>query len=230
MAPLFASQPFKTIYTIFFLLKAPPHALVLFLYFLAKPSHPECNFNISISSRNAGHLLENAAPDNDIVGDAKTSLVSALLNMFFPYSTTTRSRYIIYDNPGKAKERLVTINPPPMSHLSGAIAPTATVKPAPVRGVWLLSAPLVGDIPKERVILYFPGGAFVLAVGHENSGRPTFEILTKHLHADRFLWAQYRLAASAETRFPAAIQDAVIYYHYVVSLGVDPNNIIISGD
>lgn len=101
-----------------------------------------------------------------------------------------------------------------------------------MRGVWLPS-PLTSDAPdphKEKVILHFPGGAFVITFGHETSGRPAWEILNKHLKASKLLWAQYRLAASEETRSPAAVQDALTYYRYVVSLGVDPKNIILSGD
>lgn len=177
-------------------------------------------------------LSDNLNLTRRVAGNAKTSLVSAMLNMFFQYSTATQSRYILYDDPEKAKERLVKIDPPATSFFTGAIAPTATVKPAPMKGVWLPS-PLAADSPdvrKEKVILHFPGGAFVIAFGHESGGRPASEILTKHLKASKFFWAQYRLAADEETRFPAAIQDAVTYYQYVLSLGVDPKNIIISGD
>lgn len=99
-----------------------------------------------------------------------------------------------------------------------------------MRGVWLPSVLLAEDLQPGKAILHFPGGAFVIAFSYESSGQPASEILTKHLHADRFLWAQYWLAADAETRFPATIQDAVTYHQHVVSLGVDLKNIIISGD
>lgn len=152
--------------------------------------------------------------------------------MFLQYSTATHSRHILYDDPEKAKERLVRIQPAPASLLAGPIAPTPTVTPASVKGVWLPS-PLAADspdLPKEKVALHFPGGAFVVAFGHESAGRPASAMLAKHLKTTKFLWAQYRLAADEETRFPAAVQDAITYYHHVVSLGIDPKNIILSGD
>lgn len=68
------------------------------------------------------------------------------------------------------------------------------------------------------------------AVGYKLVGRPAAKLMTEHLHASNFFWAQYRLATDETTRFPAAIQDAVTYYQYIVSLGVDPKNIIVSGD
>lgn len=52
----------------------------------------------------------------------------------------------------------------------------------------------------------------------------------KHLKASRLLWAQYRLAADEDMSFPAAVQDALTYYNCVVSLGINPKNIILSGD
>lgn len=44
MAPLWTSQPLKALYTVLFLLKTPPHVVALWLRFLVKPSHPECEY------------------------------------------------------------------------------------------------------------------------------------------------------------------------------------------
>jgi acetyl esterase/lipase len=44
------------------------------------------------------------------------------------------------------------------------------------------------------------------------------------------LWSQYRLSRSEDARFPAALQDAITLYHYVLDLGVPAENIIISGE
>lgn len=63
------------------------------------------------------------------------SVAKAVLKMFFHYSTDTQSRHLLDDDPEKAKERLVKIDPPAAALFSGALAPTAAVKPAPVRGV-----------------------------------------------------------------------------------------------
>ncbi|KAI3400345.1 hypothetical protein diail_3362 [Diaporthe ilicicola] len=160
------------------------------------------------------------------------SVACALIRMHFNYAAATHSRHVLDGDPKTAKERLVKIEPPDAALLSGALAPTDTVKPATMKGVWF-PTPLKPDatgLQNERVVLHFPGGAFVISFDHEASGRPVFDVLAKHLKADRLLWAQYRLSADEETRFPAAIQDAVTYYHYVVSSGVDPKNIVLSGD
>ncbi|KAF3762106.1 alpha/beta-hydrolase [Cryphonectria parasitica EP155] len=127
---------------------------------------------------------------------------------------------------------MVEIKPPAMELFYNALAPTTLVKPAPVKGVWLPSSPpnITSELEKAKVILHFPGGAFVIAFGHETSGRPATEILTKYLQANRVLWAQYRLASNNQTCFPAALQDALTYYHHLLSLGINSKNIVLSGD
>lgn len=42
MAQIWALQPLKAIYTIFILLTTPPYAMLLYLRYLVKPSHPDC--------------------------------------------------------------------------------------------------------------------------------------------------------------------------------------------
>lgn len=54
--------------------------------------------------------------------------------------------------------------------------------------------------------------------------------MTQYLKATRTFLAQYRISTDNETRFPAAIQDLVTFYRYTLSLGLDPKNIILSGD
>lgn len=64
MAPVWSSQPLKAIYTIFFLLKTPPYAAALFLYYLAKPAYPECKQSIF----GGGGYLHQVAPPNSPQG------------------------------------------------------------------------------------------------------------------------------------------------------------------
>lgn len=124
------------------------------------------------------------------------------------------------------------IDPPPQEFFTGTLAGTGSVKPAPVKGVWLPRVPSkhAAELKKEKVVLHFPGGAFVVTFGHEFSGRPVTEIFTQHLKASKVFWAQYRLAENEESRFPGAVQDALTFYRHVVSLGIEPENIILSGD
>lgn len=41
---------------------------------------------------------------------------------------------------------------------------------------------------------------------------------------------QYRLASDSSTRFPAAMQDGLTAYMYLLGQGVSPRDIVLSGD
>ncbi|KAI1768757.1 alpha/beta-hydrolase [Hypoxylon sp. FL1150] len=106
-----------------------------------------------------------------------------------------------------------------------------SVKPAPVGGLWFPGPPTQQtDLKHEKVVLHFPGGAFVLAWGTASTGKDVASVMAQHFKATRTFYAQYRPSIDESTRFPAALQDLVTFYHYVLSLGIDPQNIILSGD
>lgn len=69
MAPLLTAQPFKAIYSTLIVLTVPARATYFYLKYLVKPLHPEWN--------------------------ARMSLLSALLHLFFHYCTVTRSRHVL---------------------------------------------------------------------------------------------------------------------------------------
>jgi monoterpene epsilon-lactone hydrolase len=79
--------------------------------------------------------------------------------------------------------------------------------------------------PKDKVLLYFHGGGFVL--GSINSHR----LLTVAIGIEtrmRVLSINYRLAP--ENIFPAPLNDCVTAYKWLLSTGIKPENIIIMGD
>ena len=162
---------------------------------------------------------------------AKQSITCALMKQFFHYSTTTQSRHVLDDVPEKAKERFVQIKPAASHLFAGVLASSPIVKPSPVKGVWIPALPPqdAAERGDEKISIHYPGGAFVMTFGDEIGGKPAFEVL-KRLKSTRMLWARYRLASSEDTRFPAAVQDALTYYHYVLSLGYNPQNITVAGD
>ena len=122
--------------------------------------------------------------------------------------------------------------PPPDHIFSGVLAASGSIKPAPVEALWFPSPPPqhTAELEKQKTVLHFPGGAFVIAYEPNGTGSSVAQTMAKSMKATRTVWAQPRLADSPETRFPAAVQDALTFYHYIVSLGVDPKNIILSGD
>lgn len=208
--PLSSLQPFKAIYIAYFLLKTPIHLLLLSIKYILKPLRP----------LPAWTLIENAS--------------SAAVGMFLDFCTATRSQRIpfMYTAPEKAGDRHERVAPAPAALLAGPLAASDVVRPEAVDTVWTPGLPPqdAAERARQRVVLHFPGGAFVLAFSHQYIGIPVLKTLNKHFRADRGVWAQYRLAGTPETRFPAALQDAVTFYHHVLSLGIKPENIIVSGD
>ncbi|KAK9771601.1 putative Alpha/beta hydrolase fold-3 domain-containing protein [Seiridium cardinale] len=133
--------------------------------------------------------------------------------------------------PGKAKERFVVLEPPSDDHFTGILTP-GIVKPAPINAVWLprpVRQTTGAGLSDKNIVLHFPGGAYVLPLATNQIGQGIYELMTQHMDVTTF-FVQYRITRAPDTRFPAAIQDGVTSYNYLVSLGIDPKRIIISGD
>ena len=81
------------------------------------------------------------------------------------------------------------------------------------------------EAPKEKVLLYLHGGAYV--TGSCNTHRP----MTAHIARTcgmRALLLDYRLAP--EHPYPAALDDSISAYHWLLCNGIEPGNIVIAGD
>ena len=81
------------------------------------------------------------------------------------------------------------------------------------------------DCEPGRVIVYFHGGGYSTGTIHAN--RALCSHLARAARA-RVLSVDYRLAP--EHRFPAALDDAVAAYRFVVSEGNAPENVALGGD
>lgn len=205
---LWSSQPFKAIYVAYFLVKTPVHLLLLSCAYLLKPLRPLPAWS------------------------AKHNIGAAAARMLFAFWTATRNQRPVYTAPEEAGERHVRVEPPPPGSFGGVAAASDHVRPAPVDAVWFPGPPPPDReaIARQKFVLHFPGGAFVLAFSHEKSGRPIVDLLNRHLGADGGVWAQYRLSGDPGARFPGAVQDAITFYRYLLSLGAAPANILVSGD
>jgi acetyl esterase/lipase len=83
----------------------------------------------------------------------------------------------------------------------------------------------VGNTPEDFVILYLHGGAYNL--GSLNTHRELAARISKASKIKTLL-IDYRLAP--EHPYPAAIEDTVIAYRWLLKNGYSSNNIIIAGD
>jgi epsilon-lactone hydrolase len=90
-----------------------------------------------------------------------------------------------------------------------------------VSGEWI-SAP---GATQDRVILYLHGGGYV--VGSINTHRAMVSRIARSSNA-RALAIDYRLAP--EHPFPAAVDDTLAAYRWLIAQGYKPTRIVISGD
>jgi monoterpene epsilon-lactone hydrolase len=90
-----------------------------------------------------------------------------------------------------------------------------------IHAEWVIAPNAVED----PVFLYLHGGAYIM--GSCNTHRYLASKLSRSTAA-RVLVPEYRLAP--ENPFPAAIEDALKVYRWLISTGIGPENIIIGGD
>lgn len=81
------------------------------------------------------------------------------------------------------------------------------------------------EAAKDRVILYLHGGGYVM--GSIATHRATVARIARASKA-RALALEYRLAP--EHKFPAAVEDSVAAYQWLIAQGYQPNKIVIAGD
>jgi epsilon-lactone hydrolase len=105
----------------------------------------------------------------------------------------------------------------------GSTAPVTCerVSAGGVDGEWISPA----DAPQDKAILYFHGGGF--RIGSVSSHR---DLIAQIALASgcRVLGINYRLAP--EHRFPAALDDALAAYDWMLGRGLEPGNVAFAGD
>ncbi|KAH7397295.1 Alpha/Beta hydrolase protein [Pyrenochaeta sp. MPI-SDFR-AT-0127] len=138
--------------------------------------------------------------------------------------------------PGAEKERFVTIEPADDNLYTGPLKSNPDVHPVKIGATWF-PAPLstASDRSNITVILHIHGGAFVIGDGRTAASGYMANKFLRHSTATHVLCPQYRLStlpASTESNpFPAALQDSLTSYLYLVNeLAIAPKDIILSGD
>ncbi|KAH8655352.1 Alpha/Beta hydrolase protein [Xylariales sp. PMI_506] len=210
MAPIWSQQPFKAFYILFSILKLPPVLILIIIRYSIKSLRPVPGWTL------------------------KQSVTNEAIGIYLQFITATRITMLakVQSAHQKEKERYAIAEPAGASLYSGISTPE-NIKPAPVGGLWYpepISGGATGQLAEEKVVLHIPGGAFVLAFGDHDMGQTISKVMSKYMKATRVFLPQYRVASSPDTRYPAAIQDCLTAYNYVLGLGVDPKNVILSGD
>jgi acetyl esterase/lipase len=90
-----------------------------------------------------------------------------------------------------------------------------------VGAIWFPKPPSAAESKHVKVILHFQGGAFVTATEPNDTGKYPSNVFASKMGAVTF-YAQYRVSHTEETRFPAALQDVVTFYYYLLDQGSIP--------
>jgi len=109
----------------------------------------------------------------------------------------------------------------PVAKSSDSSDSSDDIPPPPIAGEWVRTA----DSATDGAVLYLHGGAYVFC-----SPR-THRVLTSRLTLDTglpVLAPKYRLAP--EHPFPAALDDALAAYHWLLALGIPASRIVVAGD
>ncbi|KAH9876513.1 hypothetical protein J1614_003644 [Plenodomus biglobosus] len=138
--------------------------------------------------------------------------------------------------PGAEGDRFVTIKPASDDVYQGPLRSVADVKPVEIGATWY-PAPLTAGSDKSNVcvVLHMHGGAYVIGDGRTQATEYTAKTTLKHTPATHVFCPQYRLstlpASKTSNPFPAALQDFVTAYLYLINqLNISPKNIIVAGD
>lgn len=78
---------------------------------------------------------------------------------------------------------------------------------------------------------HYHGGAYVIGDGRDADTGSLAKTLLKHAKVTHVFTPNYRLSVVPEGRFPAAFQDAVTSYYYLIkTLNIPANRVTVSGD
>ena len=156
------------------------------------------------------------------------SIMNHLMNAFLYHSSMVQVKTALRLEPGTEKERFVRIEPADPDFYRGVLKDT-DIQPTIVGGTWFPNRyqPQIDD--HIHIVLYFHGGAFVLGEGRTADCGFAGETLAKHLNA-KVLSLTYRLSCHPGCQFPAALQDALAAYRYLLGEGIPAESLILAGD
>ncbi|PNH46926.1 hypothetical protein VD0004_g1240 [Verticillium dahliae] len=138
--------------------------------------------------------------------------------------------------PGSEGDRFVVM-PPGHQDLYRGPLNDPLIQPGQVGAIWTPHAPKNLSAQNQKwgsdllVVLHLHGGAYVVGEGRDQDSGFAAQTLLSHMGCSHVFMPQYRLASDAGGRFPAALQDALTSYLYLLRhLQIPSSQIVLSGD
>lgn len=197
---LFTSHPGKAVWVTFAVLFALTKLPLLSIYYIFRRPHPKWT--------------------------VRQSLMNHLMRSFLYHSAAVRTQTCLSLEPGSEGNRFVQIPPVGDDYLVGLLN-DKEIRPTATGGTWYPSLPPSGC--QDKIILHLHGGGYAIGEGRPGDAGYAGKTLTTHT-APYALFVQYRLASNDSGRFPAALQDALSSYAYLLAQGFEARHIVLSGD
>ena len=202
--PVLARQPLKTLWLIFAITLTGLRLPILFIYFAPKALRQHYTWTY------------------------RQAICNEILKIYFYHIGITEFAEQLTLNPGHEEKRFTTVTPIGRELRRGVLQDTH-VSPSIIGGTWFPRPFSLTDDIRKTVILHFHGGAFVIGDGRQASMGAGAGLLIEYTSA-KFFAPQYRLSSDPISPFPAALQDAVATYKYLLDQNIKSSQIILSGD
>ncbi|KAL8740825.1 MAG: hypothetical protein Q9190_006506 [Brigantiaea leucoxantha] len=202
----FTHQPLKLLWTVVTVLHCLFRLPLLSLYYIPRATrqHPAWTFRQAIGCD--------------------------ILKLWFTYASYVEFKFPLSVDSAAEAEQWVTIKPS-SQRIYHRIphSPATAIQPAIIGGTWFPRPYHVANDVAKKIILHFHGGGYVLSGTRRSECGFAASNLCKGTSSFVF-FPQYRLASSPDCGYPAAFQDALTSYAYLLDLGIPSTSIVISGD
>jgi acetyl esterase/lipase len=153
-----------------------------------------------------------------------------IVKAFLKHRSIVQTRTRLSLEAGKEKERFVVVQPAAVSSYVGP-AVDQKIQPVAIGSTWTPAPLTTQSSGGAEVVLHYHGGAYVIGTGRDDDIGFLAKTLLKHAGVTHVFTPQYRLSSNPGGRFPAALQDAITSYSYLIhDLGIPASKITISGD
>lgn len=210
--PLTARQPFKLIYTLYYIISIAAKVPAWAVLYLIPSLRPVSSWPY------------------------KTALTNKITYYLLIFASKTRLITPQPIKPGKEKDLFVALKPAnDTKKLYAGLLDNPQIQPKTIGGFWVPSLRQLATVSSKTnnnwVILHFHGGAYVLLTPRDPAVQQGPKQLCEELPADAALCVDYRLSSHPKSSYPAQLQDAITAYNYLVQeLGISPARILVSGD
>ncbi|KAI1499518.1 Alpha/Beta hydrolase protein [Biscogniauxia marginata] len=163
----------------------------------------------------------------------RQSLSRTLFVYFGKYVATVELKPPLSLKSGKEKDHFVVIRPAETHVYRDILLCDPTIKPVNISAVWF-PKPITHSNQHQRghrVFLHLHGGAYLIGSGRDLDMGFATSLLLQSSPGSAIFCPEYRLSSLPGGRFPAAFQDAVTAYSYLITqLQIPASDIILSGD